>query len=230
MASAQSIELYLEPCLSAYVPSVVEATLEESDSLSAMTTADVRWNYGFSTIFSMNQSWKFQTGLSLQNYGFERTRSGLEFHDTIHPQVGWIKDLSDNGTKVATYDYRFRTLSVPMLFHYDLSTSYKRAIYQYSLYFGTSFNYVLQEEIDIFLTGFSVNGESDHIVDGTGYAPSKINTNLEFGGRAQIRIDSDFYFSIQPGLRLNLIKSGSDESIKFNLMQLGVRFGINYKL
>lgn len=228
-ALAQSVGIYISPSFSSHFMSAMDHDLPDRDSIAEMDHADLRWNVGFSAKFPIGRDWSLQTGAELKQYGFLRTWEDLQYLDSIHPTVGRVEDLSNNGIKIADYHYRFTYLSVPLLFHRDVSPRSQRRTYQISLFFGPRLQFLMNEQLDINLQGFSVQGEYEHTLDITSYDPVPFNVAFSMGGRAQIRLESNFVFSVQPFLDTQILRSGEDEWVKFNLNQAGLDVGINYE-
>jgi len=225
---AQSIGVNIGPNYSMRILGQHELSATQLDSFRKLDGSSLNWNFGLDLRLSLNKEWSIVTGVNVVNKGFKRTREGLQFLDSIHIEVGRIEDLSDNGTKIATYTFRYTYLEIPVYFHYDISPKYKRQIYQHSFLFGPSFQYLLDESLDIFLSGFSVGGEFNHKVENTGYSPSNFNIGFALGTRSQIRVEQNLFVSFQPTLNFQVLNTGSDDLIKFNLFQAGLAVGINY--
>jgi len=225
---SQSIGIHLAPQLVGHL-ATDSKIVGASDSIRKTDGAAFKWQFGLDMRFALDKEWSIQTGLSISNLGFKRTREGLQFLDSIHPAIGRVEDLSDNGIKIATYTYEYTYLVVPLFFHYDISPRYKRQLYQHSFYFGPSFQYLIADELDIFTSGFSVAGSFDHKVEDTGYNPSQANIGFALGTRSQIRIESNLFVSLQPKLSLQLLNSGKDDWLKYNLFQATMEIGLNYR-
>jgi len=225
----QSIGIYLSPSFSSHFLNAVDHDHPHRDSIAKMDRADFRWNAGFDVKLPIEKDWALQTGVEVRNYGFLRVWEDLQYLDSIHPEIGRVEDLSNNGVKVADYHYRYTYLSIPLLFHRDISSRKYRHTYQFSVFFGPRFQFLFNEQLDIFLQGFSVQGEFDHSLDYTSYKPSDFNVAFSLGGRAQIRLESVWVLSVQPFLDTQVLRSGEDELVKFNLNQAGLDVGINYE-
>jgi len=225
----QSIGIYLSPSFSSHFLSAIDHDQPDRDSIAKMDRADFRWNAGFGVKLPIDKDWALQTGVELRNYGFLRVWEDLQYLDSIHPDIGRVEDLSNNGIKVADYHYRYTYLSIPLLFHRDISSRKYRHTYQFSIFLGPRFQFLFNEKLDIFLQGFSVEGEFDHELEYTPYNPAEFNVAFSMGGRAQIRLDSDWVLSAQPFLDTQILRSGEDGFVKFNLNQFGLDVGINYE-
>lgn len=199
------------------------------DSIRNMSRGDLRWNVGASTFLPIDRDWDMEIGIQWSHYGFTRVWNDLQYLDSIHPRIGRVEDLSDNGIKVATYDFRMNYLSVPVLFHYDFTGGRRNRQYGGSLFIGPEFHFLMKESQQIHLSGFSVKGEFEHELDATDYDLLGFNASLALGGRYIVRVEKSLFASFQPRFSLQLLNSGSDELLRFNLYQLGLNAGIYYE-
>ncbi|MCB9261981.1 MAG: hypothetical protein H6607_06375 [Flavobacteriales bacterium] len=222
------IEGYLTPGIG-YRQLSTSSTLLK-DSFSNADKWRQNWSGGIKYLISLDKYTKIQVGLEYKGRSFTRVRSGLKFHDTIHPEVGWLKDLSQTtNEKNAYYHMKYRYISIPVIFQ----KVYSRKLFMNKMYFefasGVEFDLRYADKMAIFLKGFSVDGNNTFKVSNY-YKPDLFNVSLNIGSRMEYKLSERSDFSVQPNFTFPLLVSAKDDFTKIRLWQMGVAVGVNYML
>lgn len=198
---------------------------EFKDSLNKMDMTRKNWSFGLNYIHAVNRNINLQLGLEYHRMSFTRVLEDLQFHDTVHPQVGRIEDLSQTGQKDAFFYHKYHYLSVPFVVQTFLAPKYGRKKASVHLITGISFDLLIQDKIDVFLKGYTVKGESRHTIQND-YTAAQLNINTIIGGRFVFFLEEKLAFTVQPHLTFPLLVSTEDDFVAMRLFQTNLRVGI----
>lgn len=155
------------------------------------------WAHAF-----INKRWAFQGGLGYIDMGFQRTQHHIQYLDPLFPGIGQGKVLEKSGgsgEKVATYNYRYQYLQVPLFMQYEVYNS-KDFFYKVSVCGGIGLNFLLNHQITAKLDNFVVEGESVFHLDSTGYEGKAVTFSAMLGAKGEYRMDKKTIVYIMPVL------------------------------
>jgi hypothetical protein len=200
------------------------------DSLGNMDELRQNWSGGVKLVMSFDKLTALQVGLNYKGLSFTRVRRDLQFHDTVHPEIGRILDLSQTVlSKDAYFHHRYRYLSIPVMYQRVLSREMINQKLQFMFVGGLDFDFLLNDKTKVFLPGFSVNGEDRHTINND-YTASPFNMGINIGGRLDYRLDEHSNFSAQPTFNYPFLLTAKDNLAGLRLFQFGVTVGVNYLL
>jgi hypothetical protein len=199
------------------------------DSVKQMDKVRQNWGISTSFIHGFNRDHKLQMGLFYRRVSFTRVIEDLQFQDTVHPSIGRIEDLSQNGQKNAYLYNRYHYLSIPIVLQTFIGPEYGRTKYSIHFISGLSADILIQDDIKIFLQGYSIKGKSVHIID-SDYDASAFNLNVILGGRVEIPIGEKLNFNLQPNFSFPLLATSSDSYLSMRLYQMNLKVGVSLDL
>jgi len=200
------------------------------DSLGNLDQLRQNWGGGVKLVLNFDKITAMQVGLNYKGLSFTRVNRDLQFHDTVHPEIGRILDLSQTVlSKDAYFYHRYRYISVPVLYQRILAREMINQKLQFMFVGGLDFDFLLSDKTSVFLPGFSVGGKDRHVISND-YDASPFNIGLNVGGRLDYRLDEHSNFSAQPTFNYPFLVSAKDNLTGFRLFQFGVTVGVNYLL
>ena len=200
------------------------------DSLRAMEAPRQNWSGGVKLILGIDKYSALQIGLNYKGMSFTRTRRDYQFHDTVHPKIGRIEDLSQSVlSKDAYFYHKYRYLSVPVIYQKALSRTVFNNKMQFYFAGGLDFDFLIRDNIAVALNGWSVDGK-DRFSITNDYESTKANVALNLGARFEYKLDEHSIFSVQPAFNYPLLLSAKDDFVQFRMYQFGVSVGVNYLL
>jgi hypothetical protein len=200
------------------------------DSLKDADQARQNWSGGVKLIVGLNKYSSIQFGLNYKGISFTRIREDYQFHDTVHPEIGRVLDLSQTVlSKDAYFYHKYRYLSIPIIYQ----TAFTKKIFNSKMQFyfagGLDFDFLLKDKMAVSMNGWSVGGE-DRFVISSDYESAKANLSLNLGARFEYKLDEHSIFSVQPAFNYPLLLSAKDDFVQFRMYQFGVSIGVNYLL
>lgn len=200
-----------------------------ADSLSAISKSHLSFQAGLRVNFEIKKNWGCQIGFGYARYNSRFERVGWRFHDSIHPALGRIEDLSEAATKTVIYRYNFDYLDIPINFTYKIIVRKGAAYYTPYIIMGFNNEILLNHNLRIDTKGFTIKGENVHKIDDTGWTAAQYNLLMNLGARFEIKLDKKTQVVLQPELKLPLLKSTlSDPTIRYGAA--GIWLGIARKI
>ncbi len=200
-----------------------------ADSLKNISKPHVSLQFGFRANFDFKKNWGCQVGIGYARYNSRFERVGLKFHDSIHPALGRIEDLSEAATKTVVYRYNFDYIDIPINFTYKIDVRKGASLYTPYFLFGINNAILLNHKLRIDTKGFTMNGENIHKIDNSGWTAAKYNLLLNIGARFDIRIDKKTQVVLQPELKLPIMSATTSDP-KMRYGAVGMWLGISRKL
>ncbi len=190
-----------------------------------------RYSLGFelSFVHNINRDMLFQAGLRYNNTGFSKVVKDLQFHDSIHPEIGRIEDLSTAASKDATLNYNISYLELPLRLSYRISQESK--LFKYGIYLsgGVIMQYRITDFVNINLTGFSIDNETHFKGKKSHIRFNNFNAGPVIGVRGKYRISKDLWVMAKPEFYFP-IGDVSDDRLRYRLFQFSGNVGINYTI
>lgn len=228
--SQAQFEAYLSPGLGYRTISLRPGVdMGYKDSLNDVDKLRQNWSGGFSYIHDFDRNLRLQIGLMYRRISFTRVKSDLQFHDTIHPAIGRIEDLSQTVQKDAYFYHKYRYLSVPIVFQQFVAPKYGRSKSSIYVVAGLSFDLKIEDKIDIFLKGYSAKGKSRHTIPND-YSANIFNVYGICGARFSFEIAPKTYFNLQPHLAYPLFQTATGAEVKMRLYQVNLQAGVSRQL
>jgi hypothetical protein len=146
-----------------------------ADSLRDLSKTHVSLQAGLRANFELKKNWGCQIGIGYARYNSRFERVGLRFHDSIHPALGRIEDLSEAATKTVVYRYNFDYIDIPINFTYKLTVRKGAGFYSPYIIVGFNNEILLNHKLRIDTKGFTIKGENIHKIENTGWTAAQYN-------------------------------------------------------
>ncbi len=206
---AQKAELGLGPIFNFhFIQSDVQSA---EDSLKNLSAFRATLQAGARIQIKAGKNWMIQTGMGYQRNSSRFERTNLQFHDSIHPTIGRIDDLSQAATKSAIYRYNFDYLEIPLNFQYRINVSKGASVYTPYVVLGIQNQILLTHQLRVDLKGFTVQGENIFKVDESGWTAADYKALLNLGARFELNMSKDTWVVIQPEFKLPLLGSTTSD-------------------
>lgn len=200
-----------------------------ADSLRDLSKTHVTFQAGLRANFDIKKNWGCQIGIGYARYNSRFERVGLRFHDSIHPALGRIEDLSEAATKTVIYRYNFDYIDIPINFTYKLIVRKWASYYTPYVILGFNNEILLNHNLRVDTKGFTINGENIHKIDDTEWTAAQYNILMNLGARFEIKLDKNTQMVLQPEFKLPVLKSTlSDPTIRYGAA--GLWLGIARKI
>jgi len=200
------------------------------DSLNGLDKPRQSWSAGCKLLFGLDKYSAIQIGLYYKGLSFTRIKEDLQFHDTVHPEIGRIIDLSQTiAQKDAYFYHKYRYLSIPVVYQKAFTRETFNSKMKFYFTSGFDFDFLIQDNTKVSLPGFSVGGE-DRFSISNDYTSSTFNVALNLGARFEYRLDEHSNFSVQPAFNYPLLSTSKDDLASLRLFQFGLAVGVNYLL
>ncbi|MBO6515677.1 MAG: outer membrane beta-barrel protein [Bacteroidia bacterium] len=224
------VEAFIMPGFGYHHMSLNNGDQSVRDSLNDMDRVRQNWGGGVKFLFYLDKFSALQVGLHYKGLSFTRVKEDLQFHDTVHPEIGRIIDLSQTiAQKDAYFYHRYRYLSIPVVYQKTFTRQSFNNKMQFFFSSGLDFDFLINDKTSVALPGFSVKGE-DRFTINNDYSSSSFNIGLNLGARFEYRLDEHSNFSVQPAFSYPLLSTAKDELVQFRLFQFGMAVGVNYLL
>lgn len=199
------------------------------DSLDAADKMKVFPGIGAQFIFEKELGREVYIGLNYSENGFERERRDYKFLDSVH-DLGKLYDLSQGAQKNAYFTYHFKYLELPVGLNYQLTRRQQMNLYTGWFNIGLVPQYLIKQNMTIFLEGFSMNGKSRFNYSNTGYKANKFNMAIQTGGRFDVNVKSKFWVTFDALMRIQLLPSASNSYDKLRVYHFTANLGIKYQI
>ncbi|MBI1306281.1 MAG: hypothetical protein GC181_06665 [Bacteroidetes bacterium] len=226
-----SMEAYVTPGLGYRQMSVKQGTpMSYRDSLNKMDHVRQNWGGGFSYVHEISHDNKVQISFFYKRSSYLGRLENLQFQDTVHPSVGRITDLSQTVLqKDALFVHQYHYLCIPILFHSFIGPDYGKAKMAIHVVSGLSFNMLINDDVPVFLKGFTVGGKSHHLISND-YNSTKMNLDLVLGGRVRFKIGEKSYFFTQPYFSFPFLRTAEDERVSLRVFQVNLQTGVGWEI
>lgn len=206
------------------------ATDDFIDSIKQTDHPRQNWSGGVKLLVGIDKYTSIQFGINYKGMSFTRLREDFQFHDTVHPKIGRVEDLSQTVlSKDAQFFHKYRYISIPVIFQKSFTKTVFNNKMQFYFASGLDFDFLIQDDMYVSLNGWSVKGEDRHVIT-SDYESTKANLALNLGARFEYQLDEYATFSLQPAFNYPLLLSAKDEYIRFRMYQFGVSVGVSYLL
>jgi hypothetical protein len=200
------------------------------DSLKDADSPRQNWSGGVKLLVGFNKHTSMQFGINYKGMSFTRIRRDYQFHDTVHPAIGRVLDLSQTViSKDAYFYHKYRYLSVPVIFQTALQKNMTNTKMRFYFAGGLDFDFLIRDDIFVSMPGWSVKGEDRYVIPND-YQAVKANLALNLGGRFEYKLDEHSTFSVQPAFNYPLLLTAKDDYVQFRMYQFGVSVGVSYLL
>ncbi len=200
------------------------------DSLKGIDGPRQNWSGGVKLIVGLNKYSAIQIGVNFKGVSFTRTQTDYQFHDTVHPKIGRIEDLSQTVlSKNAYFYHKYRYISVPVIYQKAFTKQVFNNKMQFYFAGGLDFDFLLRDDMAVSLNGWSVDG-NDRFIISSDYESVKANLALNLGARFEYKLDEHSIFSVQPAFNYPLLVTAKDDNVQFRMYQFGMSIGVNYLL
>ncbi len=206
------------------------ASNQLTDSLKNADRARQNWSGGLKLVLGIDKYSALQIGVNYKGLSFMRVREDYQFHDTVHPKIGRVLDLSQTVlSKDAYFAHRYRYLSVPIIYQ----KAYTRKVFNSKMQFyvttGLEFDFLIKDKMFVNLPGWSIGGEDQFEIE-SDYESSQVNLSFNLGSRFEYKLSERSSFSAQPAFNFPFLVTAKDEFVQFRMFQFGVSVGVNYLL
>lgn len=200
-----------------------------TDSLKNLTKMRLTAQGGFKVNFKINRQFDMQIGLGYNRFSSKFERTGLNFHDSIHPAIGRIEDLSQGASKAALYWYNFDYLSIPLNFMYRIDVRKGAGIYTPYFVFGVQNDILVNHMLKVETRGFTMLGENVHKIKDSRWAPTDYVARINLGGRFEIKLDKLSNIVLQPEIKVAVNPSATAQP-KVYQHAAGIWVGLTRKI
>ncbi len=199
-------------------------SLDKSDRMKAFPVAGIQF------LFEKEPGREFYFGIHYLDNGFSRSRYDYHFLDTVHPELGQIFDLSQGAQKNAFFTYHFKYLEIPVGCNFQITPRHK--MHQFTGWFNIAFmsQFLIKQNLGIFLEGFSINGQNTFTINNTNYTAAKANCALQTGSRFDINIKGKFWTTIETVMRINLLPTAKNSTESLRLWNASAIVGLRYEI
>jgi hypothetical protein len=228
----QRIEMYLSPGIgyramrfNADVPSSFQ------DSLSNMDRTKYNWSGGVRFVSDIlnRRGDRFSIGLEYRGTSFMRVFEDIQFHDTVHPAVGRINDLSVSVQKDAFFNHQYRYIALPFLYNYRLLHQKNTGKFDLYLNVGVAPEILVADDIKLFLKGFTVGGESNYSIPND-YSSTSFNADFQLGFRMDYKLNETQSFILNPQIQFPILPTSEELNHSMRVFQVALNVGINLDL
>jgi hypothetical protein len=210
------------------VPDSYYGTLAEyGDSLNKADRPGQNINLGIEHVWKKNAFDAFSVGLSYTSMSFRRIKNDVRIGDTIHPEVGIVAGVIQAGFLQVKYDYRYRYLEIPFLWHRSAEGYGNLRDFDLWYTYGVAPAVLLQDRVHIRTVGFSHNGEITFDVQDKNIVSTKVNVIGHAGFRAQYHLYHKVHGLVQPRVRIPLLPAARGQQT-FWLPQFSLDIGLIY--
>jgi hypothetical protein len=225
------IEGYVTPAIG--YRHLTSGPLGTDDLIDSLKNADKprqNWSGGIKLLVGLDKYTSLQFGVNYKGMSFTRVREDYQFHDTVHPKIGRIEDLSQAVlSKDAYFYHKYRYISIPVIFQKSFTKTVFNNKMQFYFAGGLDFDFLLKDDMAVSMPGWSVGGEDRHVIS-SDYESTKANVALNLGARFEYKLDEHSIFSVQPAFNYPLLLTAKDENVQFRMYQFGVAVGVSYLL
>ena len=199
-------------------------SLDKADKLEYLPSA------GVSFLFEKKPGLEFYFGIAYTETGFERQRFDYKFQDTVHPQLGQIHDLSMAAQKNGYFTYHFKYLEFPI--GYNIQVTPRQEMHRYTGWFNIGINpqFLIKQNMTIFLQGFTMKGKNHFNLSNTGYDAAKMNVAMQIGGRFDSNIRSKFWVTSDAQFKINLLNTAQNSLEKLRIWYFSFNLGLKYEI
>lgn len=199
-------------------------SLEKADKLEYLPCA------GVLLLFEKKSGREFYLGIGYNETGFERQRLKYKFQDTVHPELGQIHDLSEAAQKNGYFTYHFKYLEFPIGYNFQITPRQNMHLYTGWLNIGLVPQFLIKQNMTVFLQGFSMKGKNKFNLSNTGYDAAKMNVTLQTGGRFDTNIRSKFWVTSDVHFKINLINTAQNSLETLRIWYFSVNLGLRYEI
>lgn len=212
---------------------MTQGALGSADLMDSLKTADQprqNWGGGVKLLVGIDKYTSLQFGINYKGMSFTRVRKDYQFHDTLHPKIGRIEDLSQTVlSKDAQFFHKYRYISIPVIFQKSFTKTVFNNKMQFYFASGLDFDFLIKDDMAVSLNGWSVKGEDRHVIS-SDYESTKANLALNLGARFEYQLDEYATFSVQPAFNYPILLTAKDDFVQFRMYQFGISVGVSYLL
>jgi len=225
------VEGFLTPAIGyRHMTSGPMGTADLMDSLKNADKVRQNWSGGVKLLVGIDKYTSIQFGVNYKGMSFTRLLEDFQFHDTVHPKIGRVEDLSQTVlSKDAQFFHKYRYISIPVIFQKSFTKTVFNNKMQFYFASGLDFDFLIQDDMYVSLNGWSVKGEDRHVIT-SDYESTKANLALNLGARFEYKLDEYATFSVQPAFNYPLLLSAKDDFVQFRMYQFGISVGVSYLL
>jgi len=203
---------------------------DRKDSLNKADKYKISPSFGVQFLFEKQSGTEFYLGAAYFETGFVRERFDYQFLDTVHPDLAPIFDLSQGAQKNGFFTYHFKYLEIPFGFNFQVTPRQNMHNYIGWFNFGLNPQFLLKQNMTIFLEGFSIKGENRFNFSETGYNASKFNVAFQLGGRFDYTLDKKTWVSVDGLFKIHVLNTASTSNETFRSWNFNFNLGIRREI
>ncbi|NUM32007.1 MAG: hypothetical protein HUU47_06755 [Bacteroidetes bacterium] len=199
-------------------------SLDNADKVGFMPNAGVLF------LYEKKPGREFFWGIAYNQIGFERERLNYKFQDTVHPDLGQIHDLSQAAQKNGYFTYHFNYLEFPIGYNFQVTP--REQMHNFTGWFniGITPQFLINQNMAIFLQGFTMKGENKFKFKNTGYNAAKMNLTLQSGGRVDVNVRSKFWVTSDFLFKINMMNAAENTLEKLRFWYVCFNLGLRYEI
>lgn len=225
-SAQQTIEAGVGPLFNYHFIRTDDHTI--ADSMKDIAAFRATFQGGVRVNLKAGRNWRFQTGIGYARNSSRFERTGLEFHDTIHAEIGRIEDLSQAATKTVIYKYNFDYIEIPLNFMYQIHVQKGSSFYTPYVLIGVQNQLLMKHFMHVDLEGFSAKGEQSFDIEKTGWNGADYKMQLNLGARFEFKVDKSYSVSVQPEIKIPVMAT-AENNPTVSHGALGLWLGFNRK-
>ncbi len=212
------------------VPSTYKAgKVEFRDSLNKADRPGQSMNFGIQYFTKKNAFDAFSIGISYTTLTYRRVAENLKLGDWIHPQVGYITGLVQAANLSVRYDYRYRYIEAPILWHKSAEGYGNLKEFDMWYFFGFAPAVMVQDRVHIFTQGFTAQGTNTFDIKDEQVTPVRFNVFAQAGFRADYYMYKNIHGLLQPRFRMPVLPSSGGTQTVW-IPQLSLDLGLIFLL
>ena len=198
-------------------------SLDNADKIKPFASGGIQF------LFEKTQGREFYFGIGYHDNGFVRERLDYKFLDSVY-DLGKIFDQSQAAQKNGYFTHHFKYLELPLGFNFQVTPRRNMNMYTGCFNIGLTPQILLKQNLNIFLQGFSMQGETRFNLSNTNYKAQKINMVFQTGGRFDVNVKGKFWVTTDALVRMQLLHTAENSNEKLRLWNLTANLGIRYEI
>lgn len=198
-------------------------SLDKADKMKAFPSAGIQF------LFEKKPGREFYFGVNYLDNGFIRERLDYKFLDSVY-NLGKIFDQSQAAQKNAFFTYHFKYLEIPFGFNFQITPRQEMNTYTGWFNIGITPQFLINQNMTIFLEGFSMKGKNRFYLSDVGYKPAKVNFALQSGCRFDINVKGKFWVTTDALVRIQLVHTAENSFEKLRIWNLTANLGLRYEI
>ena len=198
-------------------------SLDKADKMKPFPAAGIQF------LFEKIQGREFYFGVNYLENGFVRERLDYKFMDSVY-DLGKIFDQSQAAQKNGYFTHHFKYLELPLGFNFQVTPRQYMNTFTGWFNIGLTPQFLIKQNLTIFLQGFTMKGKSRFNLENTGYDAAKVNLALQTGGRVDFNVKGKFWVTTDALFRIQLLHTASNSHEKLRVWHLTANLGLRYDI